>query len=271
MDRLIKGLPCDVATYFEAHHKEMPDTPVRNVSASLYTSVSAVLGTIYQLCKAPEPCSSQVVGALLRILLDSSVSVFAFCHDPDKRAVLFLDFEAILKLRGQRRINANVGCPFFPRHKRDEQECRAFEEDTRLAVCRVGRPFLKKKAKNGQSEDDLLREAVCPGSNLGAYFHDHWYPEKNREEVLRYEKMEWLDDVMYDWLCSAVHSDVGAARVFAGYDRTNTVRIASWFWGASVWRLVQILGVPLPQNLADRLRDECYVPMQWQRQPAGST
>ena len=75
--------------------------------------------------------------------------------------------------------------------------------------------------------------------------------------------MAWLDDVLYKWLCSCVHSDIWAASPLSGMERPNVAILGLQFWGASVLRLSEALGLRLDPEDANFLRDTFYKGLQW--------
>jgi hypothetical protein len=108
--------------------------------------------------------------------------------------------------------------------------------------------------KKGHDAKTRLHEALQPGNETGKFFRDTWYPER-RGKILTDEKMAWLYDVLYRRLCSAVHSDSAAGKLFAGLHRSHAFTLALQLWAAGLFRLVDTLRLRLPAEQKGILRD----------------
>lgn len=263
MDLVLARL-CEIDDSLKASIEALPRADVMAASSALYTNVSAVSSTLYKVCKDTSTrCSSQAVGSLLRTIIEASISVFAFCWDQGERAPMFLNYAVVLKFRHQARSLDNIGCPFLPPSRYDPAKVGLAKAIARRELLRCGAGYLNKKPKGGKTVADLLEEATTDGSEHPKWFRDHWFPEQRRCEVLAYEQMAWVDDVLYKWLCSSVHSDIWAGSPLAGLQRTHAAMLALQFWGASVLRLSEALEISLDPTGAEFLRDRFYKPLQW--------
>ena len=215
---------------------------VGQVAMQLHNDASAVGGSIIALCQQGN-VSSQAACALLRTLIEGCLSVFAFCKDPNSRAKLYWDFRAVLDWRFACLDEVHFGCPLSPSTAEKRQKIDDRKQRSKSNILRLGKPYLVPKA--GRNLDDRLNEAVMPGNEAKRYFRDTWYPEK-RKELLAAENMGWLYDVIYQRLCSAVHSDSGASKVLAGLQRSHAVTVTIQYWSAAIYRLVDELGLHLP-------------------------
>jgi len=255
---------CRIAADLENGIRKLPQAEVREASSSLYSNVSAVSSTLYKICRDTSTrCSSQAVGGLLRMLIESSISVFAFCRDPGKRAAMYLNYTVVLRFRLVARSMGSIGCPFLAADRYDSETVRLAKATAKRDLLQWGTQYLKRKPRQGETTADVLAEATKEGSERTDWFRDHWFPEQNRSEVLGYEQMAWVDDVLYGWLCSCVHSDIWAGSPLAGLDRSHAAMVAMVFWGASVLRLSEALGLSLDPSQTTFLRDTLCSPLQW--------
>jgi len=214
------------------------------VAMQLQNDLSAVGGSIIALCQQRN-VSSQAGCALLRTLMEGCLSVFAFCVDPSARAKLYWDFSAVLDWRFACLDEVHFGCPLSPKTPEKRQKIDDRKQRVKRIILQVGKPYLI--SKKGRTPDERLNEAVLPGNETKRYFRDTWYPEK-RKELLAAENMGWLYDVIYQRLCSAVHSDSGASKIFEGLHRSHAVTVAIQYWSAAIYRLVDELGLHLPAD-----------------------
>ena len=263
MDEVLDHL-CSIAAELEYGIRTLPQTDVRAASSALYSNVSAVSSTLYKVCRdTSTKCSSQAVGGLLRMIVDSSISVFAFCRDPGERAAMFLNYAVVLRFRLQARSWGNIGCPFLPASRYDSEKVRLAKATARQDLLRLGAQYLTRKPEQGKTAADVLVEATKDGSEHPNWFRKHWFPEQKRSEVLGYEQMAWVDEVLYGWLCSCVHSDIGASSPLVGLERSDAAMLALQFWGASVLRLSEALRLSLDPIHTTFLRDTFYGSLQW--------
>ena len=193
MDKLVQCL-CGVDDKFKAKAAEHADGPTRLAFEQLYTNISAVSMAIVLMCKAPQPCSSQVVGSLMRTLIDGCISMFAFCREPVARSRLFIDFAVVLKFKGQLRHEANLGCPYTP--KLDEAARAAAKAQVRAEMLRVGTAYLDSRKRKNRTDQEMLEMALRPGNEHPTWFRNTWFPE-SRRDILDTEQMGWIDDVFY--------------------------------------------------------------------------
>jgi hypothetical protein len=255
---------CKIAKGLEDGIRALPSADVKAASSVLYSNVSAISSTLYKVCKDTSTrCSSQAVGSLLRTIIEASISVFAFCRDPGKRAAMFLNYAVVLRFRLQARCLDNIGCPFLPASRYDSAKVGLVKADAKRDLLQLGSQYLRKKPGQGETTADVLAEATKEGSERPDWFRDHWFPEQSRFEVLGYEQMAWVDEVLYGWLCSCVHSDIRAGSPLAGLGRSNAAMLALQFWGASVLRLSEALGLSLDPTHTTFLRDTFYRSLQW--------
>jgi len=157
----------------------------------------------------------------------------------------------------------NIGCPFMPSSQYNSAKVGLAKAIAKRDLLRIGAEYLRKKPKQGKTTADVLAKATKNGSERPDWFRDHWFPEQRRCEVLAYEQMAWVDDVLYKWLCSSVHSDIWAGSPLAGLQRTHAAMLALQFWGASVLRLSEALEIKLDPTDTWFLRDTFYKPLQW--------
>jgi len=259
MDKLVQGLG-GLDDKFKAIAGAQTDGSTRLAIEQLYTSICAVSTAILLLCKAPQPCSAQVVASLMRTLIDGCISVFAFCKDPATRSRLFIDFAVVLKFKGQLRQEANMGCPYVA--KVDEAARAVAKAQVRAEMQRVGTAYLESRRRKHRTDQEMLEEALRPGNEHPSWFRDTWFPEKRRD-ILDAEQMGWIDDVFYKWLCSSVHSDAWAGECFGGLERTHVATFAVQLWGAAVWRLGETLRVVMEAEEVRVIRDTFYKHLQW--------
>lgn len=259
MDKMVQGLG-GLDDKFKAKAAAHTDGPTRLAIEQLYTNICAVSTAILLLCKAPQPCSSQVVGSLMRTLIDGCISVFAFCRDPTTRSRLFTDFAVVLKFKGQLRHEANMGSPYAP--KVDEATRAAAKAQVRAEMLRVGAAYLNSRKRKNRTDQEMLEEALRPGNEHPSWFRNTWFPE-SRREILDAEQMGWIDDVFYKWLCSPVHSDAWAGECFASLKRIDVATLAMQLWGAAVWRLGETFRVVMEAEEVRTIRDVFYKRLQW--------
>ncbi|MBE3069511.1 MAG: hypothetical protein IMZ66_04670 [Planctomycetes bacterium] len=270
MDIVLKHL-FKIAKDLEDGIKAMPSAAVRDASSTLYSNVSAVSSTLYKLCKDTRThCSSQAVESLLRTIIEASTAVFAFCGDPPSRAVLFMNYACVIKLRLHIDYMRNTGCPFLPASRYSPAKVALAKARAKKDLLRYGAAYLKKDPGKGKAANDAILAATKEGSEHLGRFRDHWFPG-SRQQILACEQMEWVHDVLYKPLCSSVHSDVKAGSLLGGSARSTAAFFALQFWGASVLRLSEALGVSLGESHAKFLRDRFYAPLQWKPGKPGAT
>ena len=158
--------------------------------------------------------SSAAVFSLTRSVLESALSMLAFCKDPDSRSSLYINFAAVLDWKTAVRASWHIGQVFLP----DTQEYRQGLTKNRKAaekkLRRFGRAYMKKK---GCTQDDL--EEAIAGEKVNK-FRDKWYPEGPRELLGQYD-LEWVYDVLYKTFCSHVHADIGSIGLFSVADKST--------------------------------------------------
>lgn len=270
MDVVVRHL-FEIVKDLEDGMRALPSPAVKAASSSLYNNVSAVSSTLYKLCRDTRTkCSSQAVGALLRTIIEATIAVFAFCKDPPSRAVLFMRYACVLQFKLQISAMRNIGCPLVSASRYNPARVAPALAMGRRSLLQFGAEYLSKKPGKGKTTQDVLLEAMKRGSERPSWFRDHWFPE-SRPAVLAWEQMAWVDDVLYKWLCSSVHSDVWAGSPLGGMERTEVAMFAQQFWGSSVVRLSEALGLSLDQNHIRYLRDMFYGPLQWKPGEPGAT
>lgn len=262
---------CKIGEGLEDGIKAVPSAAVRDASSTLYRNVSAVSSTLYKLCSDTRTkCSSQAVGLLLRTLIDASIAIFAFCGDPPSRAILFMNYACVLKFKLHINSMRNIGCPVMPASRYSPDKVAEAKAIARRNLLQFGAAYLKDEPGRGKTANDVLLVATKEGSERPKLFRDHWFPE-SRSAVLACEQMAWVDDVLYKPLCSSVHSDVWAGSPLGGLERSSAAFFALQFWGASVLRLSEALGLSLDESHAKFLRDKFYGPLQWKPGKPGAT
>jgi hypothetical protein len=247
-DDRIEGLLAELDVPHGKLHKHLEGLgsgPVKKAAIQLHSDVSAIFTFIARYCRDNEACSAQIVAAVLRMLIESAVSVFAFCQDPknrEHRARLYLNYAAVYDFRFACLDEANFGCPWDEGDPHERQRILSRKAKAQANLAEHAVDYLRKKPKSGQTAEDLAKEALATGNERPQWFRLKWYPEARRD-ILRREGMEWIDDVLYKRFCSAVHSDVCASEILANLGRTNTFGLALQFWGAALYRLIEELNV----------------------------
>ena len=239
----------------ESQLGQLPPGLTKKVAIQLYEDISAVVGALSNLTRQ-ERASSQVACMMLRTLLEGAISVFAFCKNPEQRGKLYWDYSAVLDWKNVCRHEKNVGCPLVA----DEANVAERKKSIRDNLMNVGEDFIIPKA--GKSNKERLIEALVPGKERNL-FRNTWFPER-RHEVLEQERMGWVYDVLYTYLCSAVHSDSAASKVFAGSDRGHMFIQGLGVWGAAIYKLVETFTIKLPSTHKGILR-HFYESLQWSK------
>ena len=219
----------------ESQMRELPDDLTRKCLVRLYNDLSAVTaGIVNYLCV--ERASSQVTAALLRTLMESCISVFAFCKAPGKMGPLYWHYDAVLDWKFVLMDEKNVGCPYVPEKEDYTKRFRARKIEARKAIGRLGEPYVKPKKKSTPGE--TLKRALTEGSESSSCFRDTWYGE-GRKAILESEGMGWTYDVLYTRLCSCVHSDSAASKVLGGLSKDHAVNTAMEWFGAAIFKILE--------------------------------
>lgn len=219
----------------------------KQVVIELIGSLRANYESIWQLCSIAETHAAPVA-ALLRSLLDSTISCLAFCKDPGSRSQSFRDFVSILDWKFLIKQREHIGCMLAP----DTVAFRAtLDEKIQTAeqvLRQCGLPFLKKK----DGTTDLLNDAI----QTGRYnrFRDRWYPEK-REDILNDVHLRWVHALLYGQLSSSVHSDAVAPLVLGDTAKTHVVTCAAHILSIGLDRLVDAIRFNLPRAHRELLRN----------------
>ena len=238
--------------------KQLPRGLTKQVAIQLYNDVSAVAGALINLTKQ-EPASSQVACVMLRTLLEGGISVFAFCKDPEQRGKLYWNYLAVLDWKHVCLHEKNFGCPLISGDQAHAKNVAERKKSAKGHLRNLGEVFII--PKKGQRNKQRLLEALAPGNELRKWFRDRWFPE-TRREVLNQERMGWVYDVVYTRLCSSVHSDSAASKVFAGIERGHILMVGLEFWGAAIYKLVETFRFNLSADHKGTLR-YLYTSLQW--------
>lgn len=217
--------------------RELPDCLSKKCLVRLYNDLRAVTaGIVNYVCL--ERASSQVTAALLRTLMESCISVFAFCKAPEDRAHLYWHYDAVLDWKFALMDEKNRGCPLVPGPGDEDytKRFRARKTEARGIMAQFGQPYVV--AKKGRALGEILRRALKEGSESCRCFRHTWYPEPRRA-VLEGERMGWTYDVWYTRLCSCVHSDSAASKLFKRLARGHAVNTAMQWFGAAIFRILE--------------------------------
>jgi hypothetical protein len=109
---------------------KMSDGLVKTVSVQLYSDLSTMHMALYSLCKQ-DKTSSQATSVLLRTIIESCISVFAFCKNPEDRAKMYWNFSAVLDWKLVCLQEKYIGCPLV-----------RSEDKIKEKKCSAKRPFL---------------------------------------------------------------------------------------------------------------------------------
>lgn len=231
---------------------------LRNVTIQQYNSLSAIVGTLINLCNM-QRVSSQASCVLLRTVIDATISILAFCRDPEKRALLYWNFDAVLDWQFVCFDEKHVGSPLIPKDGEEADRRVARKEDAWRKIQELGMPYLASK----KVSKEQLMAVIQRGKEKPGAFRSTWFPE-TRRNILKTENIEWVYDVLYRRLCSCVHSDSAASKMFANTDRRHIVTIALEFWGYAMYRLVDTFKIRLSSEHKHSLRID-YQSLQYSR------
>lgn len=167
----------------------------------------------------------------MRTLIEGCLSAFALCRDPKKQAKLYGNFLAVLDYRLACGEERHLGSPFVKDTPEKRVKIARKKENARKVLETVGLDYL-----TGTPSVERLRTALSTGHHKA--FRDKWYEDSPRA-LLKEERMEWLHDVLYVRLCSAVHSDSAASMVFTNLDRGTVFTLCWQLYSAAVYRLVE--------------------------------
>jgi hypothetical protein len=228
---------------------DLPDGIESDALTQIFNDATAITVSIMLLCGG-EKTSSQAVASLMRTLVDCCLTAFAFCMNPPKQAELYRDFKAVLEFRSACLQGKHVGCPLIANTPEKRESIDTRKTNARKTLNKVGLPFLK---KTNPTDEDLERALA---QEQPAKFRDTWYAE-DRRELLRDEGMEWLHDIIYKELCSAVHSDSAASLVFKDCDRSAFLTQCLHFYSAALYRLIEASHIDVSDEHKGFLRS-CY-------------
>lgn len=235
----------------------IPEEVVRKTATEMYNQHTALTAAIANLCKLPRT-SSHAVTALLRSLVESLVSILAFCLDPEGRASMYQEFAAVLDFRFACADEKVVGCPYSGKH--EEESVRYRKDASRERLRQFGAKFINKKKR---PPEEVLAEALADGNEKPKWFRPAWFPE-NRREILEADRMRlgWIEHALYSRLCCAVHCDVAAAKLLDGLDRNEFALLAFQYWAAGICRLIDTLGLHTPAEFKGVVGG-CLRDLQW--------
>ncbi len=224
--------------------------PESSVALDLLNDACAISGTIIDSCRRNRPTSKQAVAALLRTQLEAFINILAFCIKPSDRAAMFEGFKTILRYRIICNLVKHPKAPFYTRNTSAwAEKKRQVQEEITADRGRFAN-FLPPKKLN------LLQQALeSPGK-----FRKTWYPE-DRRQILCMHEMEWLYDVEYSRLSSAVHSDGFATLAVSGTNRTTPGMVTILVLGAAVHQLSNAMSVELDASDCELLK-WCYNSLQ---------
>ncbi len=245
----------------------IPKGPVKTALLQLYSNASALAGTLVNLCKETaikpdSPVSSQVVGLLLRSLIEAVGGILVFCKAPETNASLYHDFAAVLDLRfAINDLEANgpdCGCPI----ELTQQAAQKRKDAAWESLRKIGPQFLTKKKRN-----QLRRKAQAAGSSFEGLWEslistgeadEDWFPRnwcrKDIRTILKEANMEWLYLVFYRRYSSAVHSDVAAGKLFDAIDVNSIVSIAHSIYDAGIDVIIETFRLSLPADARGAIR-----------------
>jgi len=235
--------------------KEIDNLPLNKTKDALieiHQGLVAITFSIVTLCEQ-EKTSSQATASLMRTLIDGCLTAFAFCKNPKEQAELYINFRAVLDFRFACCQEKHLGCPLADTSE-DHQKIAENKGKARKVLETVGLDFLNKKTPSQAS----LHDALSKGRHNA--FRNTWYSEE-RKNLLIAEGMEWVYDYLYVRLCSAVHSDSAASKVF---DSERYI-VFTWSWMlylAAVYRLVETFHIDLPKEQMEFLRSN-YTTLQY--------
>ena len=243
--------------------KDMPSGAVQKAASQLYTDISSVFGSMIALCRTQTHVSSLTAAALLRTLIESAMSIFAFANDTEARAVLYHNFQAILDFKNLCAQELNVGCPHVFSDAAAEQRRCERRREIEGNLRRVGGPFLRKETSSYAEREQLLADAaIAPPDEGPKRFREKWYPE-DRRELLADETMARVYPIHYQRLCSAVHSDAAGSKLLGDFPRDRFIDLAMQFWASGVYRLIDVLGINVDSQTKGALR-QSYQYLQWE-------
>jgi len=239
---------------------------VRETAKRLYNDLSAVCGSIENLCISDKPCSSLVIATLLRTLLECCISIFAFCRSPTARALLYLQHRNIIRLKALCAAREHIGCPVFPKSTERVPGTLQALNEIRQILATNGADFLDAKRIDGKDAGEMLKQALIPGKEKPNWFRDRWYPE-SRSDILKTEGLGYLYVFFYRGFCSAVHADTMGAEMLAGLDRNHAVFLSLMLWGCALYRMAETFKFRMPAEYKNLLRNHFYGFLHW---PHGS-
>lgn len=260
-----------VSDQTEKYFNNLPEGDTKDAVRFLFSNICAVSVSIVDHCKNPNKrlhSSSFVPAVLLRTLIDCCISIFAFCrgNNDTERSRLFLNFSKVADFKRACLEEKNLGCPYIPNRPEICQTIALRKELARSSLLEFGTAYLKKKCRDAKEAQSCLIEATKRGCESLKEFRDRWYPE-TRRDILKEREMEWVYDVFYTRLSSAVHADVHASEIFRGAPRSGVGWYALQFWGAAIYALVAHFKIPLtklpegdPENFLGSIcyKNLCY-------------
>ncbi len=188
--------------------------------------------------------SSAAVFSLTRSVLESALSILAFCKDPDARSLLYINWGAVLDWKTAVWDSPHIGRPFLrdtPKYRQDLDQKRSAAEKK---LREFGLAYMKKK---GSTRKDL--EAAIAGGKVNK-FRDKWYPEGASELLTQYN-LQWVYDVLYKRFCSHVHADIGSIAMFGSTPTSRAIKKSTALGTATC---MMLLGArPLIQKLGFRV------------------
>lgn len=235
-----------------------PDSNRTRAIVSLYNNVSAVARTIVLLCKQ-KPASAQAVAILMRALVEACAAIFAFSKDNKVLGHKYITYSEVIKYKWLLARERNRGCPIDPAARAMEAILRKRKATTKAILHRDAAQFLNPERVGKKSPADVLMKALVQDDPR--VFTMNWYGETPKRVFSREEGLEWVGDLLYTMLCSAVHSDVWAEKAFGGSKCSTPAMIAVQLRAIAVCRLCEVLGISIGSDRKGFLRKYCWKPL----------
>jgi len=198
---------------------------------SIFETTESCHAAIGQLCLQEQTYSAPVF-ALMRTLLESVISILAFCKAPDDRAAMYKNFQAVLRWRLAVLLSRNLGCWLVADTNDQRQKNDTGRAVTASELRNCGIEYLSRRKRS----QHCLEKALCEGDESA--FRKTWYPESRRELLTDYQ-VGWTYDVLYTPLCSHVHADTFATQLLTRLDKGNALTLASTLYEFGLWALTE--------------------------------
>jgi len=230
-------------------------SPQKQSVSILHTTVSALAGSILELCKVMDPCSAQVVACLMRSLIEGCAGVFAFCENPEKQAQRFLSYEYVNRYTWMLKRECNPQSRFANQTFFDAEAFRRAKAEVKAQLSQVGEEHLDTRRLGKKVPSEILDAALAKDNPR--VFAQNWYGSSPRR-VFESEGMKGVGDYLYTVLCSAVHSDVSAHSLFANANKMTPAMFSLMLWGAATLKICESLGITMESSRKSFLRNVCW-------------